>query len=491
MKGDFTRNTFDPAKHFSRVLSQQGRVTLDADPNEQTSIVLHYLRTLTRDLLGPYAVPAREGGFDLNVDESGNLIIRSGRMYVDGILVENDADCAYAAQPDYPLPEGDSFLRDLKARQGNVYWLYLDVWERHITALEDPKIREVALNGPDTCTRAKVVWQVKALPQPNVTVNEDGISGAECDAPLAELYAVGTGTLAARVDPGYVSEDACIQAPDAKYRGAENQLYRVEVHEGGSDGAATFKWSRDNGSVATPLLSVKGGGLEVGRTRGFSAGDWVEALDDVVELHGGTGLFLHVARIEDGILSIDEDGSPSDALDDIAAALDTAVNPKLRRWDQRANDQTTLVKGAVQIPAAGEGGSVWIDLEDGIQVQFGAGTYRTGDYWLIPARIATGNVEWPTYDSAYGAPTPAALPPQGIEHHYAPLGFLGWSNQNFHLQSCRCTFDTLTPCFVLDDGASPRGNVQPIRSEEVVVAQPVEGDNVVTKPKGGRKKPTQ
>ena len=31
MKGDFTRDTFDPAKHFSRVLMQQGRVTLDAD----------------------------------------------------------------------------------------------------------------------------------------------------------------------------------------------------------------------------------------------------------------------------------------------------------------------------------------------------------------------------------------------------------------------------------------------------------------------------
>lgn len=486
MKGDFTRNTFDPAKHFSRVLSQQGRVTLDADPNEQTSIVLHYLRTLARDIIGPYAAPVRDGGFDLTVDESGNLVISRGRMYVDGILVENDADCGYADQPDYPLPEGDDFLRDMKARQGNVYWLYLDVWERHITALEDSAIREVALNGPDTCSRAKVVWQVRALPQPNVSVNADGISGGDCDAPLAELYAISTGSLAARVDPGFVSEDACIQAPDAKYRGAENQLYRIEVHEGGPDGKATFKWSRDNGSVATALLDVKGGGLEVGRTRGFTAGDWVEALDDTVELHGRTGLFLHVARIEDGILAIDEDGSPSGALEMIAGALETALNPKLRRWDQRANDQTTLVNGAVQIPAAGAGGSDWIDLEDGIQVQFGAGTYRTGDYWLIPARVATGNIEWPTDGS-----TAAALPPQGIEHHYAPLGFLGWSNQNFQFQSCRCTFDAISPCFAFDDGASPRGNIQPIRTEAAYVVSPAEGDNVPVKAKGGRKKPQQ
>ena len=51
MKGDFTRDTFTPGKHFSRVLAQQGRVTVDADSNEQAAILLHYLRTLTRDLI--------------------------------------------------------------------------------------------------------------------------------------------------------------------------------------------------------------------------------------------------------------------------------------------------------------------------------------------------------------------------------------------------------------------------------------------------------
>ena len=30
MKGDFSRITFDPKKHYSRVLMQQGRVQLDA-----------------------------------------------------------------------------------------------------------------------------------------------------------------------------------------------------------------------------------------------------------------------------------------------------------------------------------------------------------------------------------------------------------------------------------------------------------------------------
>ena len=54
MKGDFSRNTFDPRKHFTRVLMQQGRVQLDADWNEQAAILLHYVRTLAADLIGPH-----------------------------------------------------------------------------------------------------------------------------------------------------------------------------------------------------------------------------------------------------------------------------------------------------------------------------------------------------------------------------------------------------------------------------------------------------
>ena len=45
--------------------------------------------------------------------------------------------------------------------------------------------------------------------------------------------------------------------------------------------------------------------------------------------------------------------------------------------------------------------------------------YRTGDYWLIPARTATGDVEWPRNDKK----EPIAVEPHGVEHHYAPLAY--------------------------------------------------------------------
>jgi hypothetical protein len=57
MKADLTRDTFHPLKHYARVLTQQGRVQLDADMNEQAAILLRYLQTLAADLIGPAGGP--------------------------------------------------------------------------------------------------------------------------------------------------------------------------------------------------------------------------------------------------------------------------------------------------------------------------------------------------------------------------------------------------------------------------------------------------
>src|SRR5205085_10569753 len=105
------------------------------------------------------------------------------------------------------------------------------------------------------------------------------------------------------------------------------------------------------------------------------------------------------------------------------------INPKARRWNQAANEKTVL-RNDHAIPVAESPSGViddnaWINIEDGVQIQFrNKGEYRTGDYWLIPARVATGQVEWPVIDGK-----PDFMPPNGIEHHYAPLGFVSGSDQ--------------------------------------------------------------
>ena len=81
------------------------------------------------------------------------------------------------------------------------YVVFLDVWQRDVTAIDDPHIREVALDGPDTTTRVKNVWQVHVLPvSPGITSPP---MSSPCHAPFAEWdqrTAPSTGMLNARHD---------------------------------------------------------------------------------------------------------------------------------------------------------------------------------------------------------------------------------------------------------------------------------------------------
>ncbi len=106
-----------------------------------------------------------------------------------------------------------------------------------------------------------------------------------------------------------------------------------------------------------------------------------------------------------------------------------------------------------QEDANGEFKTDWIKLEDGVEIWFAAtGTYRAGDYWLIPARTATGDVEWPHELAADGKPkvdadgnaVAAACPPHGPYHYYAPL-LLSIPGDPGFTRDCRCAVRHL-PC---------------------------------------------
>ena len=149
MKGDFTRDTFHPIKHFSRVLQQQGRVTVDADANEQSAILLHMLRQLARDLIGPYAAPRESGGFDSSsrpavaASRSRRAATMSMASWSKTMRTAPTARSPTGrCRPTIPSPPDQGACRE----QGVL------ALSRRVGAadhrVEDPSIREKALGGP-------------------------------------------------------------------------------------------------------------------------------------------------------------------------------------------------------------------------------------------------------------------------------------------------------------------------------------------------------
>jgi hypothetical protein len=455
LKGDFSRNTFHPFKDFTRVLMQQGRLQLDADWNEQVSIFWHFLHTLTRDLLGPYAGPEDDCGFGVlapgdfplgsdsrlteeeqdrlknSIRDNADFLVGPGNYYVHGILCNNPHYFHYSKQAYH---QGARTLRNNKSP----YLIYLDVSERDVPAAEDNSICEVALNGADTAERAKIMWQVKSFdigsdPKSPFANISDSAAVMDLWPRFVDLWQPkNRGLLRARahssVDAGYL--DPSTVAPASRYRGPQNQLYRVEIHRGGVAGQKdppTFKWSRENGSVVFPIISMTGHVLTLGHLgrdlrSGLQVGDWVEIADEISVHQRRANPLRQVDFVDVPHRKVTLRGdSPA------SAAAEIGKHAILRRWDQKQGDSRhgglDVHDGGAALVKESGADKIWLGLEDGIQVQFAAADppnlYRPGDYWLIPARVATGDVEWPSHGDE-----PAELPPEGIEHCYAPLALV-------------------------------------------------------------------
>ena len=464
MKADLSRNTYDRRHQYTRVLMQQGRVLLDADWNEQASILSEQVRMLAADLIGPHGGPGE--GFLINCLEDllCDVEIGWGRYYVDGVACEllppvqcppgeSPPPLRYTTQPDYPIAEEDD-PAELVA--GGRYLMYLDVWERHLNHLQAGHIRDVALGGPDTAARAKVVCQVKA-----VSLEKQEWNDLTCEELLDELVGAELRLprrLRARAKAETPSEDPGQVPPTAQYRGTENQLYRVEVHNpgtvaGGSEGRATFKWSRVNGSVVFGIKALQGSvvmldSLEPDEARGVKEGDWIEIVDDVSELRADPRPLRAVSAVDpvNGTLTLAvPSGEELPVFDET-----TTTSPLLRRWDQ----------GSDVIPLQE---STWIELENGVQIWFEqGGHYKAGDYWQIPARMAVSDVLWPRETSPDGEMRPEALPPRGIVHRIAPLRLID-VDDNGRVncgEDCRYVFPSLCE---LATGASGRPTPRPGR----------------------------
>lgn len=451
MSGDYSRYRFDPWLDFAGVLMQQGRVQLDADWNEQADLLDRRLRAEGVDIFGLDPTPGISGVAVVSPQTptafrieavGGTIRIGRGRMYVNGLLAENHGrgnpeldpvlaelrgqdPLDYSPQPYHPDPP--------TLPSGGPHLVYLDVWQRELTHRQRPELVEKAV-ALDTTNRIQTVWQVRLLAN---------VSSVDCTTPDAQipgwqaLIAPSAGRLSSRamgVDP---AQDPCELPPGGGYRGLENQLYRVEIHDGGT-AQATFNWSRDNASVTASVEKiVSTTELELdslGRDQvlRFNSGDWVEILDDWRELSGEGG-DPALRRGEMRKITVNEAAEsisfspalPGDLIPG-GSGDDTLEKRHLRvrRWDQKGKVRDAggnLIvdlhqpgsTGTIPVPAAG----TWVVLENGVQVQFdldpAGDVFRSGDFWSFAARTADTSVE--ELDRA---------PPRGIHHHFARLALV-------------------------------------------------------------------
>jgi hypothetical protein len=462
MHGDFSRWTFAAANAYRAVALQQGRVLLDSDWNEQTRLTAHHDEVRTADVVGrsggplpedggpgPFAILAADGSVPVGVPWA-NLVVTPGRYYVDGVLAEcgpnpgRPAGWPLTSQPYLPsigagVAENPGLPEPPASPDGTRYAVYLEVSEHEVTADENPALRESALGGPDTSTRAQTVWQVRW---------EQLVGAVQCtDLHAADWSARTPRTLVAALRDAETDADPCRISTSGGYRRLENQLYRVQIHDpGDTTTQPTFLWSRENGSVVSGLVGLATSVLpgvdavlqldRVGRDEELSIrqGDLVEVTSTDLELRRLPG-FLARAGAPDGLdLPVAwAAGHPTSV-----AALGRA--PIVRRWEG----------GPVRAAATA------VDLEDGITVRFPAGGQAaTGDYWMIPARAVRlayglselrGTIDWPVEGGG-----PLAMPPAGPPRLVTPLAIFSRTGGTWTRESdCRLLFPPLTGLVSLD-----------------------------------------
>ncbi len=419
MKGDYSRFSFDPTKHYRAVLMQQGRLQLDADWNEQVQMAEHRYSAFFRSLVGRSGTPKEK---EMKLVESGDgLNLTNGIYYIDGLLIENES----LSELKKPTKEG-------------IYLYYIDAWTREVTAAEDDALIDPAV-GVETTTRLKTEWKVCYAKINNVgeKLRNEYLAGewpgASSDwKELAESgdwwQPLSTGKLK------IVPKDSKSESIDVDI--TDNRLYRVEVHETASDEkGATFKWSRDNASVCAEVVIGDNSTLKLKNNNenirnAFKGAALIELCTSPYE----AGVFLNLSDLGNpfdvnGVLQFTQTPGGISPLEDISRSLQVDAGlPSskatrtmiVRRWDGSfsKNDEKNSLQKELGINFSCSGGKF----------------YRSGDYWLVFIRDGKV-VNWTTKEDNKS---------DGIEHHFAALGVISVGNARAKPILLHLAFDPLT-----------------------------------------------
>lgn len=463
MGSDRARVSYDPKQQYRSVVMQQGRVTLEADFNEELAIAGEELREETLDIVGPSGTP--DNGYLITPltppsTPPFDFSVRPGTMYVGGLRVTTPPPAPvaapagqtarlivglrYSAQTDWLDYSDDTDWVDTSKNPPTNEFVYLFLREQEVSAVEDSDLKDVALGGPDTAQRTRLIQHIVRLSDGQdcatgllAARNKWKTEGLGFDPRTMQL--VSTATLKVSFNPSGPPPDPCNPQAQGGYLGADNQLIRVQIS--GIDqatGNPKFVWGFDDASFLYRLDLDKNNkqllhlqSRPVDASHNPWANQAVEALRSAAELSNGE----YVASLSGSVFTLDKDYNPDTQMITLPAPLtqlpdeyyDSSQTPRvfLRVWEEELvfTPDTPVNLG-----------------NTGLQVTFEVhgNVFHTGDYWLFAVRPTTPQEVYPERYLA------DFQPPEGPRMWACPLGVIGWNQQvGTLLADCRNPFDNL------------------------------------------------
>lgn len=470
MAGDRARVSYDPGRKWRGVIAQQGRVTVEADWNEAATITAERDRLVTLDAVGTVGTP--DGGYGVAAASAtdpvpGDLTITPGTLYLGGERLDLDAPVTYSAQPDWFDHSTDPlWVPKPWPPAGTVNELvYLLASEQEVSAVEDPALADVALGGPDTMQRQRILQHFVRTPGGSgdchdawgTFVGSLGGQGLQFDP--ASMMIQPAARLKVSFTSPASSPSPCQPVATGGYLGAENQMIRVMVTSVDTKGMPTIVWGFDDASFLYRVKAASYDSTSGNTTLTLASapvdvyhypvvGQAVELLRDAVQLTAPDPTAVPPAPG-------DYIASPAGFVSVLTSAYDPAQmqlvikgQPQpladyqdstpllyLRVWQGTATapegQATPLVTVSQTGTTADTGVAVTLTLAPG------ASTFHTGDFWRFALRQVAPAIVYP---ARY---LEEAQPPDGPRTWACPLAVLTWAGGNATVSSCVPMFSGL------------------------------------------------
>jgi hypothetical protein len=478
MASDRSRAFDRPRLGYTGVVAQQGRVTLDRDVNAQTALTADRIafdalafvgpcgtpddgygistaRFIARqqDIVDPIHVPSPPDRPPIAVDYF-NFRIAPGTMYLGGQAVTLQRGCAYANQPEWPAPIAYT------GAQHELVWL--DVTETEVGATEDADLVDVALGGPDTTARRKLLQRIRRQALgPDVQVDCGDAWSAMAAQWAAQGLQFDPATTAlmpeARLQIGFTdpvgNTNPCDPVASGGYLGPENQLLRMRVTV--INGAPWLVWSYDNASA---LYQVKS--CDDGKTLVLTSdppdvfqypaqGQWVEVLG-AAAVHGTVdasvpGTLHYTAETSGTMHALAQPYGQTSSDDATNRMVLDAVDPLLTGFtgDPTAPVFVRVWQNAQPIGGTGSADIALVDVAGvatGIvaQLRWTLPALADGACWEVAVRPSTPQGVYPV--EYLQAPQRAI----GPRRWACPLAVIDWTVPwDAQISDCRNLFDNL------------------------------------------------